>query len=327
MQAPESYLATTLTSNWEDTLVQDAYGRIFLDFDPYCFQQIVAYLRQRAIDTEPVPYPAVQPNKQHMFNKLVQYLCLEEYMRKPQEPHESRRMKFTASHPEIALQLEGYHAVSTAVQPGYRCAVIGNLMPPNTNLILECEVTCADWLFIGIVFDCDDMSTAPNSLFATSFLHHLRGSEQTHEQDPFLGPVFPAAAVMGGVQHQEHWERGDIFGQHVIGWSSAKEEIRGLQHFSTFRRCRHLPDWNSGDRVWLEVDPVNRYVYMRHLSKTSTEHACDVKRVAGVPFPDGWNEMSRYSVQVVLKSSGDAVNLMPPPHLPSCCEDVDWVRL
>lgn len=52
--------------------MRDGQGRIFLDFDPYCFQEIVAYLRQRAIDTEPMPYPIVQPNKQHMFNKLVQ---------------------------------------------------------------------------------------------------------------------------------------------------------------------------------------------------------------------------------------------------------------
>ena len=301
--------------------MHDSDGRIFLDFDPYCFQEIVSYLRQRAIDTEPVPYPAVQPNKQHMFNKLVQYLCLEEYMGKPQEPCQ---IKFTANHPEISLQLEGYHAVSTAVQPGYRCAVIGSPMLSSTSLILDCGVTCTGWVFIGIV-QHDDACTAllgPNSAFA---LHHASRNEQRNAQEPFLGPVF--AAVSGGMAHhvwlQHHWGRQhDIFGPHTVGWSSAKEEIKNGQCCFDHR----LPEWSSGDRVWLEVDSVNSYVYMRHLSKPSTEHSRDVKRTAGFPIP---KEFTKYSVQVVLQSSGDAVNLMPPPQIPCyvTADDVDWVSI
>lgn len=247
-------------------------------------------------------------------------------MGKPQEPC---HIKFTASHPEIALQLEGYHAVSTAVQPGYRCAIIGSPMLSSTNLILECEVTCTGWLFIGIVYELDDVSTAPDQPKSAFASCHTNNDQQGDAQEPFLGPVLPATT--GGVDFMQQWRRQDmqqwerqhgLFGQHTIGWSSAKEEIN--DRYCIFHQ--RLPEWSSGDRVWLEVDSVTSCVYMRHLSKHSTEHSRDVKRVACVRFPEG---LTRYSVQVVLLSSGDAVNLMPPPQIPCCvsADDVDWVRV
>lgn len=318
VQAPESYLATRFSGNWEDSLVHDSHGRIFLDFDPYCFQEIVVYLRQRAIDTEPVPYPAVQPNKQHMFNKLVQYLCLDEYMGKPQEPCQ---IKFTASHPEIALQLEGYHAISTAVQPGYRSAIIGSPLPSSTKLILDCEVTCAGWLFLGIVCNHDDVSTAldqPMSAFASC---HTNNDQQGNAQVPFLGPVL--SATTGGIHDMQQWgrQRG-LFDRHTYGWSSAREEFIDGEG----RAFAMLPKWNSGDRVGLEVDPASGHVHMRHLKSNSTKDFGDAWRQASLRLPDN---LTGYSVQAVLMSHGDAVHILPTDQNPVVVSAAveDWVRV
>lgn len=314
-QVPESFLTARFNGSWAHSLLHDSQGRIFLDFDPYCFQQIIAYLRQRAIDSEPVPYPRVQPSKQHMFNKLVQYLCLAEYMGKPQEPSQ---IKFSSSHPEIALQLEGYRAVSTAVQPGYRCAVIGNEVLNGTSLILECEVACQAWVFIGIVCSESELSTSllgPISALASPHVQHARVQER------FLGPVFPAASADSSVA--QHWQRqyGLLHGQ-AFGWSSDNEQIdRGVVTWK-----RHLPKWQTGDRVGIEIDPDAGYMYMRHISRHSSGDPHQAKRVAGM-------EISRlaagYSAQVVLMSNGDAVTLLAAPRLPqpTALEGEEWVTV
>ncbi len=68
------------SGRWEDCLDHDSNGRIFLDFDPYSFQQILTMLRCRPFDlannTVP-PEAIITPDKLHAYKCLVDYLGLE----------------------------------------------------------------------------------------------------------------------------------------------------------------------------------------------------------------------------------------------------------
>ena len=76
VQAVGSALAARFSGHWEECLDHDDQGRIFLDFDPYCFQQIVFYLRSRAIQSDPdatMALPEIVAEKQRAFFDLVRY--------------------------------------------------------------------------------------------------------------------------------------------------------------------------------------------------------------------------------------------------------------
>lgn len=61
------------SGRWEQNVDQDADGRIFLDFDPYCFQQILSYLRSCKIRRLAVAPASLQRIK---AKKLCDYLEL-----------------------------------------------------------------------------------------------------------------------------------------------------------------------------------------------------------------------------------------------------------
>ena len=77
-------LASKFNGRWEAKHQVDSQGQIFLDYDPYCFKQVLAYLRSKAIERpdRPAPQPAIAPESQAQFNALLQYLGLEEFMGK-----------------------------------------------------------------------------------------------------------------------------------------------------------------------------------------------------------------------------------------------------
>lgn len=60
----------------------DSQGRIFLDYDPYCFKQILTYLRSKAIEgtDSPAIHPTIAPASQAQFDSLLQFLGLEAHM-------------------------------------------------------------------------------------------------------------------------------------------------------------------------------------------------------------------------------------------------------
>lgn len=68
------------SGRWEDCLDHDSDGRIFLDFDPYSFQQVLTTLRCRPFDlasSVAPPEAIITPDKLHAYNCLVDYLGLE----------------------------------------------------------------------------------------------------------------------------------------------------------------------------------------------------------------------------------------------------------
>lgn len=84
-QAEGSSLAARFNGSdlMEQCLDRDDQGRIFLDFDPYCFQQILFYLRSRTLFSSAeatAALPEVEPCKRRAYMDLVKILLLQEYM-------------------------------------------------------------------------------------------------------------------------------------------------------------------------------------------------------------------------------------------------------
>lgn len=80
VQVKGSHLASIFSGRWEGCLDHDANGRIFLDFDPYSFQQILMTLRCRPFDLAKnvaPPEAVMTPDKLHAYKCLVDYLGLE----------------------------------------------------------------------------------------------------------------------------------------------------------------------------------------------------------------------------------------------------------
>lgn len=82
-QAKGSVLAAMFSGRWEQSLDHDADGRTFLDFDLYCVQEILSYLRRCNICsavTTAIHQPEVEPRQQGEYLDVVKYLALKEFM-------------------------------------------------------------------------------------------------------------------------------------------------------------------------------------------------------------------------------------------------------
>ncbi len=124
MQAKGSSLAARFSGRWEQCLDRDAQGRVFLDFDPYCFQIVLTYLRARWMDNtlgRITPSPSMTGEKEYKYQGLIKYLGLEDYMGYSQA-------RFATHHSHILLSQD---ALIASIKPGYdtegRRDVLGKL--------------------------------------------------------------------------------------------------------------------------------------------------------------------------------------------------------
>lgn len=71
-----SMLAAMFSGNWDRGHKRDAEGRIFLDFDPYCFGRLLSFLRMKAIEQPSalIPFPEVNDRRAE-FTALGLYLA------------------------------------------------------------------------------------------------------------------------------------------------------------------------------------------------------------------------------------------------------------
>lgn len=72
-----SMLACMFSGRWEQQLVRDAQGRVFLDYNPYCFERIVDCLRDMALVDGNVLVPTVSVDLIPTMLTLVEYLGLD----------------------------------------------------------------------------------------------------------------------------------------------------------------------------------------------------------------------------------------------------------
>lgn len=78
--AEGSVIAALFSGNWDDGQHRDSQGRPFLDVDPYIFDEIVNFPRQKAIEgpEKPAPIPIIAPEKELEFDAVVDYYGLKE---------------------------------------------------------------------------------------------------------------------------------------------------------------------------------------------------------------------------------------------------------
>jgi hypothetical protein len=80
-----TFLEAMFSGRWEDKMEKDKEGNIFLDFNPYLFQKIIDFLRAKRIEEKsdkPIPIPNINKDQKKEFYNLVNYLGLENIMKK-----------------------------------------------------------------------------------------------------------------------------------------------------------------------------------------------------------------------------------------------------
>jgi len=84
-QAPGSALAVMFSGRWDEGMQRDSAGRPFLDVDPYCFEQILCFLRLKRIEgpEDPAPSPQVEATKRDAFNMFLRFYGLFEFVYPP----------------------------------------------------------------------------------------------------------------------------------------------------------------------------------------------------------------------------------------------------
>jgi len=77
-QVENSLLASMFNGTYEGSLDKDTNGRIFLDFNPYCFSRIVDCLRCLRIASpgRPVVLAGVELEMEDYVDSLIDYLGL-----------------------------------------------------------------------------------------------------------------------------------------------------------------------------------------------------------------------------------------------------------
>lgn len=129
---------------------------MFLDVDPYCFQQILQYLRLRMNHpAKEVPLPAIPHDKHFAYASLVKFFCLEEYMGYWSDD------KLDFSDTQLGITVLGQQALVLAADGQSRSAYIGRPMQPKQVYYLKCKVD-QECQIVGI---CTKQAPEPDTNF------------------------------------------------------------------------------------------------------------------------------------------------------------------
>lgn len=173
------------SGRWEHCLKLDAENRIFLDFDPYCFQEILSHLRCcniRSSAAADVPLPAVSACKQAAYMQLVKYLALEDYMGYSAVVH----FRFSQAAPGVEVSPEGEHADCPQSTPDYKSIILD---PPIRHVgYVKYKIHKTDWLFLGVganvnIADPANYSAAGSNGWTSNQFQWTQGK---HESAPIL---------------------------------------------------------------------------------------------------------------------------------------------
>ena len=199
LQAEGSALAARFSGRWEQCVDHDDEGRVFLDFDPYCFQQILFYLRSCTIRSNAVvPLPEVEASKRNAYLDLVKYLALEDYM----GYCTVNSLRFLQASPGVQITNDGRHAKAAVPGIKYRSIVVG----PTIDDVgyLKCKMHhVANWMFLGIGQDIN-LASETNYSTSTSYgwsKNKYQWTKGTHMSAPSV-----------------HWSNGD--------WVLIKADLR-----------------------------------------------------------------------------------------------------
>ena len=181
-QAEGSSLAARFNGSdlMEQCLDRDDQGRIFLDFDPYCFQQILFYLRSRALLSSAeatAALPEIDPCKKHAYMGLVKFLLLEEYM----GYSGFSALQFVQASSGVQIMREGQTAKVVASSSSYRTVMTG---PSLGNVcFFKCKIhQMEDDMFLGLGEDLDGRRNHASSTHGwdNSGLQHIKGTQSSY---------------------------------------------------------------------------------------------------------------------------------------------------
>lgn len=158
-------MAARFSGRWEECLDHDDQGRIFLDFDPYCFQQILFYLRSRShLSSAEVTaaLPEVEAGKEHAYRDLVKYLALEEYM----GYSGGICSRFVEAGLGVQISAEGRKAKGTLPDERMKTMVTSPLS--SHVCYIKCRLhNVVTWAFLGIGADVNFEAQCNTSAAAT----------------------------------------------------------------------------------------------------------------------------------------------------------------
>jgi len=116
------------SGRWEQSLDHDSQGRIFLDFEPYCFQQILTSLRCRQLRAEvekKTAAPPIEHAQEDAYNCLVDYLGLGEALgpclsAESSTPSEGLKFAHTSNHVLVQrAMVDGQWAETATFSPEF----------------------------------------------------------------------------------------------------------------------------------------------------------------------------------------------------------------
>ena len=84
--APESMFSYMFSGRWEDTLIRDDCGRVFLDHDPELIELIVNFLRTKKIENQSsttIKSSKIPDGKKDEFESLLHYFGLTDFFYPP----------------------------------------------------------------------------------------------------------------------------------------------------------------------------------------------------------------------------------------------------
>jgi len=155
------------SGRWEDRLERDSDSRVFLDYNPYCFEKILDFLwaLQLSSPEYPAPLPEVRSDEAANFRLLVRYLGLEELIY-PELKRFSEELKTN----EIQALDSGTRAVQKAGKDAYQ-SVFGHGVFVNEvvefRLKIEQLRNSYKWMMFGVI---------PEEYPATRNSHEKQGS-------------------------------------------------------------------------------------------------------------------------------------------------------
>lgn len=162
VQAEDSLLAKMFGPRWAGRQKLDNQGRIFLNYDPYCFEQLLSFLMSKLIEhpEQPTPLPVIKAEAQAKFAQLVGYLGVKEFLEGTGRPdaagsaalHVMVDFTFTKTL-GMAISQDGHRADAAGLGGQENVSFASPAMHDGSVQYIKCSiVSCKarEWLFLGI---------------------------------------------------------------------------------------------------------------------------------------------------------------------------------
>lgn len=180
------------SGRWEQSLDHDSQGRIFLDFEPYCFQQILTSLRCRQLRAEvekKTAAPPIEHAQEDAYNCLVDYLGLGEALgpclsAESSTPSEGLKFAHTSNHVLVQrTMVDGQWAETATFSPESRSnarhvpfVIVGPRMVSGQVYVLKVSST-RPLAFLGIAKEGGRSHNVPNATgYGWSYSHNNQAS-------------------------------------------------------------------------------------------------------------------------------------------------------